>query len=230
VRVALAVGAVLFSPTASRADIITLNAIDSGWYGAGGSLSGYNDPQNDNYIVGSAGQGLVEWRNFFVFDLGSVQQDIGAARLRLANPKSIGLGEFDYRLYDVTSSIDQLRAGGTNRLDIFSDLGSGNSYATSLFNVTNPAGRVVEIELNLAGLLALNAGRGGLFAIGGATIPGPYSSVYQEEFLFDYTGTPQDVRELQLTPVPEPATLLCVATGAAGMAVRRARARRKNAR
>ena len=60
----------------SRADtLVTLNAIDSGWY----RPSGFHDATNDNYIAGKVSS-AGELRNFVVFDLSSVRGTIRARR------------------------------------------------------------------------------------------------------------------------------------------------------
>jgi len=75
------------------------------------------------------------------------------------------------------------------------------------------------------GLAALNAARGGLFALGGA-----WTSLasFGDEYVFGYTVAPDnpDVRQLEfrtLPSVPEPATLALLSIGALFAARRRVR-------
>ncbi len=172
--------------------------------------------------------GARVFRNFFVFNLAGYTDPnpIGAAELRLFNPPNGYTSPNPtetYSLFDVTTPIPTLVATNTGRTDIFADLGSGLSYGSRVVSAADN-NRIVSVTLNAAAVAALNANRGGLFALGGAlTTLGPPGN----EFVFGSSGLSIDVRQLVLTPVPEPATLMLLGTGVPvllGYAWRRRRA------
>ncbi len=139
------------------------------WSDTIGHLSG-----NYNYLAGYNGA-LNSWnRNFFSFDLSSVQDTIVSATLHL-NPyaASYPFSEMQYDLYDVsTSATDLLMASGPSSV-IFNDLGSGTLYGSYLFN-TDPS-IVSDISINLtAGAISdLNNRSAAYFTLGGAVTPVP---------------------------------------------------------
>jgi hypothetical protein len=211
------------------ADPLVLKAVDSGNYTRGG----WSNPANENYIVGWDIDQI--WRNFFVFDLSAIGSPISSATLRLASPLAAGTNQ-SFSLYDVSTPITELQTGGTNRTDIFSDLGTGALYASGLqVDALAPCagcGVIFSISLNAEGLAYLNASLGQVVAFGGA-LPKPPGTPLLTNFLFDGTPWPGsvigDVRELILTtsppplPVPEPSTLCLIAMGACAAALRRRR-------
>lgn len=193
--------------------LVTLNAVDSGWYNS----TGFHSAANKNYIAGDSENGI--FRNFFVFSLAGYTDPnpIGAAELRLLNPRR-GYSSTDttetYSLFDVTTPITTLVATNTGRTDIFADLGSGLTYGSQVVSSADSPG-IVSLALNANAVAALNANRGGLFALGGALTT--IGRVMDEEFVFGFSGVPGfpgDDRQLVLTPVPEPATLMLLGAGA----------------
>lgn len=142
---------------------VSLTAIDSGWYDSNGSHNSFNT----NYFVGSANS--RELRNFFVFDRSGIDGTIYSATLKAFNPTPGFVspdGSEAYSLFDVTTSIVSLRAGGTGLLATFTDLGTGTGYGNRVVT-TADAGRLVDVGLNADALVALNAASGE-FALGGA--------------------------------------------------------------
>jgi hypothetical protein len=168
---------VVLFPLASLANAgtVTLSAIDSGWYKSDGTPS---SSANQNYLAGTTGDGLLEYRDFFSFDLSSVTAPIISAQLRAYSPSVTVAGDLGnsftspsasdtYDLFDVSTQVATLSAR-TGGAAVFTDLGSGTVYGMHLFT-TADNGTVVSIPLNAAAIAALN-GAHGLFAFGGADV------------------------------------------------------------
>jgi PEP-CTERM motif-containing protein len=208
-----------FSETGARLHVITdagqfvysHNAFDRGWRDATGfHISNFNDYYANNPSIPcpvACLLGTEEARNFFVFRLGQgiIEGNILSATLQLYNPPSGYNGPPAgalYRLWDVSSSIDALTAGGlagdVSGIAIFNDLGSGVGYGSELVTpaLNGINGGSVMINLNAAGLAAVAAASGpqgtSLFAIGGSLEP--------------------------LGEVPEPGTCALMGAGLAGLA------------
>lgn len=210
------------------ASAATIDATDSGWYNA----SGTHVAQNDNYIVG-AGNGTL-YHNFFVFDLTGVTDLVVSASLQLYNPDNAlpalkGYISPDatetYALYDVSTAIGTVQASnaGAAGQAVYNDLGSGLEFGQVVVSAADN-GSIVSVVLNDDGLAALNAARGGQFALGGAlTTLGGAST----EYLFGFSmsiGNPE-VRQLvmETSAVPEPGVLLLLGPALALALRRRAR-------
>jgi hypothetical protein len=212
--------------TATSASAATINAIDSGWYSAAGT----HIAQNQNYIAGESADD-DERRNFLVFDLTALTSEITSASLLLYNPDNAlpalkGYVSPDptetYRLHQVDTAIATLTASnvGAAGMQIFDDLGTGTVFGERVVSAADN-GTTVAIALNADGIAALNAARGGLFAVGGAisTLGSPGA-----EYVFGFSvaiGNP-DVRQLELetASVPEP-TMMVLLGSAAVLAARR---------
>lgn len=210
------------------ASAATIDATDSGWYNA----TGTHVAQNDNYIVG-AGNGNL-YRNFFVFDLTGVTDLVISASLHLYNPDNAlpalkGYISPDatetYALYDVSTPVGTVQASnvGAAGQAVYNDLGSGLEFGQVTVSAADN-GSIVSIALNADGLVALNAARGGLFALGGAltTLGGA-----ETEYVFGYSVAigNLDVRQLvmETSAVPEPGVLLLLGPALAIALRRRAR-------
>jgi hypothetical protein len=214
-----------FTP-AARADTITLTPFLTGVY-AQNTHDGTVAYSPGGYIVGYVGtqtgpfQG-IEWRNFFAFDLSAVTGEIVGATLRLTGgqsdqlPFSNGLG-LPFLLHDVTTPMDQL-LGGTSpsRNAVFDDLGSGLFYGAGLATIAHNRASSPPVEVNFTadGLTALNMSAGHQFAFGGSTLvpPDVRTDYFGEIFAFDYVFH-DFTRELVISTVPEPTSLLMMASG-----------------
>jgi hypothetical protein len=148
---------------------VTLNWTDSGWWDSTGS----HTASNKNYLVGLSGN---QYRDYFVFNLSGVSQNITGATLKLYNPSASvdsGNGYLSsdptetYAVFDVSTPIASLGATASGQTGIFNDLGTGTGFGSQSVSAADN-GKVVSVSLNADGVAALNAARGGLAALGGA--------------------------------------------------------------
>jgi hypothetical protein len=164
ILLAAACCALLPSPPEARGADTVVNALHQGWY----QSTGFNAPSNSNYVIGWDALQGVDSRNFFVFDIPASTEVVVAAQLELYNPAG-GFGSLDptetITIYDVATSIADLDAGGTDRTDIFDDLGSGVIYGSKAVSAAD-VNTSIHIPLN-ANFLQL-AQVGGTVAVGGA--------------------------------------------------------------
>ena len=167
----------------SNGESLTLNAYDSGWWNSWGN----HDDWNDNYIAGRCCEGAGDdYRDFFVFDLSGVAQQISAAELRIENPYG---GYFSpdssetYTLFDISTPLADLQASGSGQTAIFNDLGTGSSHGSQVVSYADD-GQVVSVNLNSAGVAALNASLGGQTALGGAVTT---LSGFDDQHIFGYS-------------------------------------------
>lgn len=192
----------------ATAQVITLEAVDSGWY----NNTGFHNPVNTTYVVGALGG--AQYRNFLVFDLSGITDPIASAQIRLLNagsPPGFASGDAQetVTLFDVSTPVSTLRAGGGGLAGIFDDLGAGTTLATQTVEAASN-GTSVLFDLNDAALSSLSAGGGGLFAVGGAITTLDAAGGDQYAFGFSPGGARQLV--LNLTAIPEPSSLLLAGT------------------
>ena len=189
------------------AHAIILNAVDSGWY----RDTGYHDSSNTNYIVGKDSNSI--YRNWFVFDLTSFSDLIISATLRLDTADVSATG--DYSIFDVSTGISALRAGGTGLTSIYDDLGTGSSYG--LGTIPDSHDNVnKDFALNSTAIADLS-NASGLFALGGS-----YSTTCGYAFGASSVGTRQLILETDpKNVVPEPTTMILFGIGMAGAFVRK---------
>ena len=166
--------------------ILTVNSTteitsgDTGWTDNVGS----HFIQNYNYLAGSceANCGNRIYRNWALFDLGglSVGTAISSARLKIYIRNRTLADPIDFQLFDILTNyadLDQTRADGDSiGLEIFDDLGSGQSYGETLLSLDDLSNAAfVYLDFNDAGRAALAASAGHAFLVGGsvpdATLP-----------------------------------------------------------
>jgi hypothetical protein len=224
----------LAASSSAQAAIITLNPVDLGSY----NELGEHFSNNTNTITGNGGSGCpggprcTTFRNWFVFDLASLSgMTIVSATLSLttAGYQSTDATE-TYTLFDASTSIASLIAGGTGLTGTFDDLGTGTTYGNRTYSAAD-AFLERDIMLVAAGVNALQAAIGGQFALGGALTT--LSGSDQVENLFanaDGGRSTHLILDVAPTtvPVPEPATLMLVGLGLAAVAARQRRRRHES--
>jgi hypothetical protein len=204
---------ILFAGAAQGASL-TLDALESGWISEREGINYFpNVPTSENYIVGQSLN--TEWRNWFVFDLLGVTDEITSATLQLFNPLDTGYVSVDasetYEIFSYESSVSDLRL--ENGSGDFDDLGDGISYGQVVISAQDN-GTLVEIQLNQAGITALNSASGE-FAMGGLVTTLGFGSGDQERV---FGGTDAGMtRQLELTLVPIPAAVWLFGSALAGL-------------
>jgi hypothetical protein len=140
-----------------------LEHVGRSWYDELGEFN----PLNDNYFAGNTS--FKEYRNFFVFDLSSIDGEILSMQLEVFNPR---FGYFSndpsetYGLFDVSTDPQDLIAG-IGGIPAFVDMGTGVSYGTHVATLVDE-GTFIIIPLNAFAVADADAMAGGLWAIGGA--------------------------------------------------------------
>jgi hypothetical protein len=81
-----------------------------------------------NYLVGRAN--AAEYRNFFSFDVSSINRRVILAELQVNSGAVKGDLTETLSLFDVSTSGDVVNNNGEPDVEIFRDLGTGISYGT----------------------------------------------------------------------------------------------------
>src|SRR4051812_12524099 len=222
---------VLLDGSFVSAETLVVSDTDRGSY----TEMGFSQQSERSYIVGDP-RGTcasviacpVDGRNFFVFDLSSISQAIESARLALFVPGPVLPGykspdpSENYESHDVVTPLSTL-LNGTGGVAAWNDLGTGVVYGSRTMTAADN-GTIVEITLNSSAINALNAALGRLFALGGSLIT--LDTIPNDEYTFRF-ATDLDITQLRLTLVPEPSTLILLATAAIGLFTRKPRPSQK---
>jgi hypothetical protein len=193
---------------AVSAKATTLTSVDTGWYDS----TGFHDPLNPNYIVGSSTDGDrpgVGFRNFGIFDLSGVSEPISRAKLRAFLPVRGFLSPDStetWELHEVTTNTNVLTALGSG-LSVYSDLADGPSYGSQVVTDSNE-GSFIEVTLNSDALVSLNSASG-LWAVGGICV----ACDTADEYIFGFSGLGESFTGIRgvdkwVLQVPEPVTTL----------------------
>ncbi len=151
---------VLAVSTAQAGNTVVVEHVGRGWYSELGQF-------HPSYFVGNSSSTVT--RNFFVFDLSSIDLDIVSMELVVFN-RINGYGSSDpsetYSLFDVsTDPLDLIN--GTGGTAAFMDLGTGVIYGSHIATSADN-GSFITIALNSSAVADANASAGGLWALGGA--------------------------------------------------------------
>ena len=162
---------------------------NQGWW----STDNDNYPLNANYVVG--GQcGGSEFRNFFTFDLRSLDKRIVSASLRINTREMVGQPLETLRLHDVTTDPERLNSRLGRDEAVFADLGTGKVYGTYTLS-TEQDDVVVELKLNRKAVRALNRAQGDFFSIGGRLVSlGSHTPGVEEQFMFSNSSRAETVQ------------------------------------
>lgn len=200
----------------------------------------------DDNISGEPEVFDIEYRNYHKFDLSGVTQEIASAQFILEFPEGAYTSHYEtewFDLFEVTSDLDEFGfdfdagVGRPYSAAVYEDLGDGTRFGYREYTEEDE-GTFPVIELNAAGVAAINAAAGGLFCIGGAHGGGGHGGCLivqcEPDVIFDNTGPEVNLnisslpftRQLILTPVPEPSTVALLAAGALGALVLTWRRRR----
>ncbi len=191
--------------------VVTQPATDSGRY----SFSGSHNSSDTEYeaLVGGS-------RSFFVFDLKGLTdpRPIASASLLLdtGTVSSGTFGGITYTLYDVSTPIAAVTAGGSGLTAIYDDLGTGVPYSAATEIEPGTSNTDKSILLLPAGVAAVEAAMGGMLAIGG----GPTGRTGNLAFSGTDVSGARLVIEFEdptLVPVLSPAAVTLLATLLAGM-------------
>jgi hypothetical protein len=207
----------------SRAEAVSFNSIDNGWYRS----DGLHTPTNTNIIVGD---GASQFRNWFAFDLSAAAgQTVTSAQLVIpANGNYLtNAGNFSltYVVNDYVGSIAALIAG-IGGVAAHTDLGNG-TYGQTVVTVPSAGvgtmasvGPNVTVTLNASALADLNTLLGGVvftFALGGDCPACANQGLWRTS-----SGVPAGILELEFgttSAVPLPAALPLFATGLGALAL-----------
>jgi len=205
---------------ACYAEMIELAPISQGFY----IDDGYHREDHPNYVVEVVGD--IEWRNFFVFDLTGIDQEIVSAKLQLytwENRTNVtyslnSYGESGHSIADLIAGHDRDQQGE----EIFADLGDGEHLGAEEFGPIN-ARSTVGIALTDDALSIMNRSND-FFALGGIGeyhdfVPHPNGP---QGAIFGFSGWHSD-NLLILETIPEPSSACVLTLGLACATIGRRR-------
>jgi hypothetical protein len=176
-----------FSDNSTVDNKLTINGVDTpivdaGWYGD----TGAHEAENYDYSVGVCGSCLAFgspefYRNWFVINLTGLTAPVSTLTLTLYSFDVTSPGS--YTLWDYGHPITDLPLENSTRVDIYDDLGTGNSYGSFAYEIGD-AQTYRTLTLNSRARADLNAAienQDAQWAIGGSfesTAPIPEPETY----------------------------------------------------
>lgn len=204
---------VFFWIDVANAGLIEINARDAGWY----DQTGLHLSDNTNHIAGTfqyhIGQEFHSYifRNFFVFDLGTINEKVTSATFQIYSNKVTGTGT--YTLFDVSTPTELLLMDGY-KPDTYIDLGEGVAFGAVDIN-PDQSQQTLEIILNESALAAINL-TNGMFSMGGAFPTNAINSyIFAESYSIDHIKL---LLNTASTPVPQPNAFALFIIGLCGLA------------
>jgi len=208
----------------------TLVGSASGWYDensahfTGNWVAGWNGITEDSLE-------FDEFRSYFVFNLAGLSGVIDSATLSLYISNYISQDPSEtLGIFDVTTPIADLESG----IGAFGDLGTGTMFGSAAVS-TDSIGTRIDIDLNAAGIAALNAGQNDI-AFGGAittlakvlgefptSCSPPFSPSCQELVVGAGPGSHSTPYLIVGSKVPEPGSVYLFLTVLAGFSIIRFR-------
>lgn len=209
--------ACLVFPASVQSSTLEIAPLDQGWYVSNGQhVAGHY-----NYVAEVVG--AEEWRNYFVFDLSSVDETIVSATLQLYTWQNLTSATYELREFGETGiSSDALMSrhseGNSEGITIFHDLGDGLIYGASELSPSNSFS-TIQIELTSDAINNLDASNG-LFVLGGKGYYHDFVSHSNgpQGAIFGYSDLhPDNLLILETQSIPEPTTLLLLFCGFVGL-------------
>jgi hypothetical protein len=210
---AFAAGLLLVLGGVAQAYVVTLDAVDRGWYSADTGNSGYHEQGTQNYLVGQLTDlYTTEYRNFFVFDLTDYIGTIASATLRVNSYEVLG-NNYNFELHNVATNISDLVLSQSNQSTIFADLADGATYGNATISQQYT---VVDIPLSSGFLDVANGitGDDHRIALGGILANITSSD---NQLVFSGSDGPLSDTQLILQIVPEPGTFVLALLAAASV-------------
>lgn len=170
----------------------TLSGPLAGYYRANGQTVGGAASAGANHTTGSFGGNTA--RGYFIYSIPAGAPITGATLS--VNAVQVLAGPNTLEIYDVTTSPATVASAATS-VAVYNDLGTGTMYGTAVATVNN---EILTIALNPDGIAAINAARGGSFAIGflNATDGGGSDTI----FLSSVNTVPRNLVLTRAEPVP----------------------------
>ena len=193
----------------ANASLIEINAQNAGWY----NQLGLHTTGNPNYIAGNVEYSIGAmdysfiYHNFFVFDVGNINEPITSATLQFHSYEVKGIGT--YNLFDVLTPPEMLDINTADSVDTFNDLGTGTTFGSFDAN-PDKSFQTLQLTLNQSAINAINSADG-LFAIGGS-----FATNLTNSYIF---GASENIDQMKLIlnttsiQVPEPGCLILLVIG-----------------
>lgn len=185
--------------------------LNQGWWHSSGNSSG-----GDYYSTGNFPNS--EYRSFFTFDLGSLNQRVISATLRVHRGGGDERNGVELGFWDVTSPAEEVNAREGVRTDIFEDLGSGRvygSYSIDPLSVPDPYFNdmdLLSVKLNHNAIFDINS-TARFFTIGASVLNDPEDRAS----IFGGYGGLITYLDVVVVPVSEPSPVFLFGLGLVGL-------------